>query len=78
MVGSQDRFEAERVSLIGLPYVGWHDDEAGGRVAETALENGRVAIEVEQQRRHLFLKSIKIKRVGGRGDAGDFFGGGPK
>ena len=78
MVGSEDGFEVEGVALMGLPYAGGHDDEAGGSVAETALENGRVAIEIEQQRRDLFLKSVNVERVGGCDDAGDFFGGGPK
>jgi|SRR5208282_1076 len=78
VVGSEDGFEVQRVALMGLPDVGGHYDEAGGSVAETALENGCVAIEIEQQRRDLFLKSVNVERVGGRDDAGDFFGGGPE
>src|SRR5208282_2089330 len=78
VVGSEDRFEIEGVALTGSPNVGRHDDEAGGRVAETPLQHGCVAIEIKEQRRDFFLKSVEIKGVGGHNDAGDFFGGRPK
>ncbi len=74
--GSQHGLEVERVALMHFPEVGGDDDEAGRRVAETALQNRSVAIEVEQKRRDLFLKSIKKQRIGGRDYAGDFFSGG--
>ena len=78
MVGGEDGLEVEGLALVLLPDLGGHDDEAGWRVAEAALQNGGVAIEIKQQRRYFFLKSIQVERVGGRDDAGDFFGGGPK
>jgi len=78
VVGGEDRLEVEGLALVLLPDLGGHDDEAGWRVAETALQNGSVAIEIKQQRRDFFLKSVQEERVGGRDDAGDFFGGGSK
>ena len=78
MVGGEDWFEVEGLALMSLPDLSGQDDEAGRRVAETATQNGSVAIEIEQERRDLFLKSVKVERVGRRDDAGDFFGGRPK
>jgi len=78
VIGSEDGFEVECVALVSFPYVGGHYDETGGCVAETARQNWRVAIQIEEERRYLFLESVQVERVGGRDYAGNFLGGGAK
>ena len=48
VVGGQNRLEVERLALTRFPNLRGHDDEARRRVAETAAENRRVAIEIEE------------------------------
>ena len=50
----------------------------GGASPRRPSRIGRVAIEVEQERRDLLVESVKIERVGGGDDARDLLGGGLK
>jgi hypothetical protein len=48
VVGGQDRLEVERLALMLLPDLSGHDDEARRRVAKTAVENRRLAVEIKE------------------------------
>jgi hypothetical protein len=64
-------------SLAALfrPNARGHDDVSGRRVAEFAIPLGRIAIEVEQQRRNLLVEAVEVKRLSGGDDFRDLTGG---
>ena len=63
MMRFQHRLEIERLAAFFCPYAGGDDDVAGRCVTEFPIPLGRIAIEIEQQRRNFLAEAVQIERL---------------